>query len=167
MQKIVFLRGIVASGKSTRRNHYLREGFYCVSRDDVRQSLRGSHYQFTNKDDEDLVTIVTQTTFNSLFLAGKNIVVDATNLKVKSIKSFIDYVLHNTTSSEVEFILDEIDTPLPICQDRNSLRPKTAINKVPDFVLDRMYTDFILYKNEIKQYIQDSNIMLKVYAAKK
>ena len=157
MQKIVFLRGIVASGKSTKRNNYLKKGFYCVSRDDIRESLRGTQYSFSNKEDENFVTEITQATFNCLFLAGKNIVIDATNLKVKSIESFVNFVIENSTN-DVELILDEINTPLPVCQGRNYQRPKTAINKVPQFVLDRMYTDFLKYSNVIKEYIYDANL---------
>ena len=88
--KITILIGIPASGKSTYAKDYIRNNADTVrvNRDDFRLMLKSA--QMTEPKIEDMITTLVDATITQSLLRKCNVLVDATNLKVGYIKSFIE-----------------------------------------------------------------------------
>lgn len=90
MSKLIVLRGVPASGKSswakewvaTDPDHRAR-----VNRDDIRFELFGQYWDV----DEQAVNAVEKATVRALLDAGKDVVVDATNLRAKYAKAWFQF----------------------------------------------------------------------------
>ena len=92
------LRGVPASGKTTYALELQERGWARVNRDDIRFSLYG---MYTGVD-EDVVTTVENTMIFSALRAGQNVVLDATNLSNKHLKTKLS--LASRCGASVEFI---------------------------------------------------------------
>lgn len=88
MTSITILRGYSASGKST----WAREsGKFIVSRDIVRQQLTGrSEKMVLSPEDEKTVTYIETEQVRAAIKAGKDVVIDDTNLVLKFARRWVD-----------------------------------------------------------------------------
>lgn len=82
MATLKILRGVPASGKSTYAAELVRQGWTRVNRDDLRFSMFGKGWGVP----EDVVTAAEDAMIDASLLAGKNTVVDATNLRNKAVQ---------------------------------------------------------------------------------
>lgn len=82
---LLILRGVPASGKSTHAEELQRQGWTVVNRDSIRFSLYGEYWG--KGVDETVVTDVENSMIESALRANANVVVDATNLNQKALKT--------------------------------------------------------------------------------
>lgn len=87
MTEMIICRGVPASGKTTAAVQWVqeRENRVRVSRDDIRFSMFGRYWGV----DEELVTKVQDAQIEAALSAGKSVVVDATNLRARNVKSLM------------------------------------------------------------------------------
>lgn len=83
MTTLLILRGVPGSGKSTEAIALVSKGYVRVNRDDIRFSLFGKYWGV----DEDVVTAVENAAIQSALAAKSNVVLDATNLNRKALKT--------------------------------------------------------------------------------
>lgn len=129
--KLIMLRGLPASGKSTKAEELIAGGgeFYRVNRDLLRKMLHNNI--FTHQREK--ITIDTQTLIVAALLAeGKNVIVDDTNLGEKH--ETIWRGVAEAYNAKFE-IIDMMETvTYEECLDRNHVRE----NRVPDGVIENM-----------------------------
>lgn len=82
--KLLALRGISGSGKSTYAEELRKQGWVVVSRDAIRETM----FKDYASTDEDVVTVVEDEAIASSLKAGHNVVVDDTNIRTKYLKRF-------------------------------------------------------------------------------
>ena len=85
MSNLVIIRGVPASGKSTVALTYRDQGYTLVNRDDIRYALYRSYWG--GDIDEDVVTDVENAAISSALRKGDDVVVDATNLNHKALRT--------------------------------------------------------------------------------
>lgn len=139
MQELVFMVGLVASGKSTIAQQYNDKGYVILSSDQMRQELFGD----VNNQENNVIL------FNLLYQdarirlsQGKNVVIDATNLSSKRRISGLESILKNTKKDKIQLdrsnihvVAEIIACPYNECIDRNKSRER----KVPNIVIENMY----------------------------
>lgn len=115
MSKLVILRGIPASGKSTFAREWVKadKNRVRINRDDIRMSLFGSYWG--PEVDEQAVTIAQDQMLLGFLRAGRDVVLDNTNLKSRDVRA----VLKNAAKAgaEVEFNDFPIDVPTAVKRD--------------------------------------------------
>ncbi len=131
--KITILIGIPASGKSTYAKDYIRNNADTVrvNRDDFRLMLKSA--QMTEPKIEDMITTLVDATITQSLLRKCNVLVDATNLKVGYIKSFIEKFKY---SADIDYRV--FDISLEKALERDAKREAT----VGEAVIKKMYKDF-------------------------
>lgn len=161
MKRVIFLIGIPGSGKSTWAKEYVNNNPNTVilSRDSFRRMI-SSNYKITYKH-ESLITDWMLSCFEIALNAGKDIIIDNTNLKFSYIDSFIDIILNNHTldnsyfSTPYNIYFKVFDTPLNVCLERNgdgkNARPETE--RVPFDVIKNMYNQFLCVKISLNDYL--------------
>jgi predicted kinase len=80
---LVILRGVPGSGKSTHAMSLVSEGWTRINRDEIRLTMFGKYWGV----DEEVVTDVENSMLDSALGSGHNVVLDATNLHNKSLKT--------------------------------------------------------------------------------
>ena len=148
MQKIIMLKGLPASGKSTWAKEKINENsnYIRINKDDIRESITG---KWTPKKEKIVISIR-----NSLIKAGislgKNVIIDDTNLNPKheqSLKTLAQEL-------EVEFEVNDsfLKVPVEECVERDIKRDKSVGYKV----IYKMYYDY-LYQDPSKKIVNSSN----------
>lgn len=139
--KVLFLKGLPASGKS----HYAKElearGWARTNKDDIRKE---KFPDYTFKDEKE---VVREEELQIIFGldAGKNVVVDNTHFNPAHQRRLEKIATENNADFEVLFI----DTPLETCIKRNRKRA----NSVPMEVILDMHRKYIApYRNEKIEY---------------
>ena len=122
MSKLVLLRGLPASGKSTHALKLVMQGYKRINADDLRLMIDNGNYSKTN---EKYVTDVCQTMAALALQERLNVVVDNTNFNPFHVKYF--KALCRDTRSELEIV--DINTPLDICIQRDLERTKGRVGK--------------------------------------
>lgn len=148
MQKIIMLKGLPASGKSTWAKEKINENsnYIRINKDDIRESITG---KWTSKKEKIVISIR-----NSLIKAGislgKNVIIDDTNLNPKHEQSL------KTLAQElgVEFEVNDsfLKVPVEECVERDIKRDKSVGYKV----IYKMYYDY-LYQDPSKKIVNSSN----------
>lgn len=130
MTKVVLLRGLPASGKTTKSQEYLAYGnFVRLNRDDLRDSLfKGLDWSGKR---EKVVMQVQMSMAVRAIDAGYSVVIDDTNL-TKYHKDRWEGLAKDTDSS---FVVDEVKTDYNECIRRDRLR---HIKRVGDHVITQM-----------------------------
>ena len=111
MSKVYIFRGVPASGKSTeaiRRAEADPKNVVRVNRDDIRMLMFGE-YHFSDESANDKENAVTQTEnalIKSAIVAGKDVIVDSTNLNKQTVKRILR--IAGTYFAEVEFVDFEV-----------------------------------------------------------
>lgn len=150
MAKIIVLRGIPASGKTTFAKSWVNEDpehRVRFNRDDIRNML-GKYWVPAR---ENFIDSIYNSFMDEAMLAGYDIVIDNTNLNKKVLANIEDLVeefnnwifyspLEESHHYEIEY-KDFFDTPLEICIERDSKRE----NPIGEKVIREMYSK---YKSE-------------------
>lgn len=120
MSKVLIMRGLPASGKTTYAKELVKkEGYKRVNKDDIREMVDSSIY---SHDNERLVCEIRNAIIDLCLLDGKNVVVDDTNFNAKHIKDIRDIAKLHEAPVEIK----TIDTPIEECITRDMLREKSV-----------------------------------------
>lgn len=132
--KILILRGLPASGKSTYAKELVsvNHNWVRVNKDDLRAMMNGG--VFSGKLEKHIVRIERALAENALRL-GKNVIVDDTNFNPDHEIFFRALAYQYNAEVEVKFF----DTPLEECIKRDNKRP----NGVGESVIRRMYNQYL------------------------
>lgn len=136
MASIEILRGYSASGKST----YARQsGKFIVSRDIVRQQLTGrSEKMVLSPEDEKVVTYIETEQVRAAIKAGKDVVIDDTNLVLKFARRWADLAVELGVPWSVRDFKPDIDSVLESPYVRNQARG----DSVPESVITNQISRF-------------------------
>ena len=148
MQKIIMLKGLPASGKSTWAKEKINENsnYIRINKDDIRESITG---KWTSKKEKIVISIRNSLIKTGISL-GKNVIIDDTNLNPKHEQSL------KTLAQElgVEFEINDsfLKVPVEECVERDIKRDKSVGYKV----IYKMYYDY-LYQDPSKKIVNSSN----------
>ena len=134
MAKLVMLRGLPASGKSTHALKLVLQGYKRVNADDLRLMVDNGNY---SKANEKYITDVMQTMAALGLQSGFNVVFDNTNFNPFHVKWA--KALCRDLRSELEII--DVKTPLDICIQRDLERTKGRVGKD---VIMKMYNRWFI-----------------------
>lgn len=132
--KVLLLRGLPASGKSTYAKELVAKdhNWVRVNKDDLRAMMNGG--VFSRKLEEQIVITERELVENVLKI-GKNVVVDDTNFNLAHERYFSQLARYYKAEFEVKFF----DTPLEECIKRDNKRP----NGVGEAVIYKMYNQYL------------------------
>lgn len=130
--KLLALRGLPASGKTTYAQELANKGWVRVNKDDLRAMLNNSKF---SKDNESYVIALRDEIIISSLVQGKNVVVDDTNLDPKHLIAFESIAGEFLADFEIRFF----DVDVKECIRRNKLREKP----VPEKVIYQMYERYL------------------------
>jgi predicted kinase len=116
MAKLIILRGVPASGKSTVAEQYREMGFTIVNRDNIRYIMFGKYWGV----DEQVVTDVENAMIESSLRADTSVVLDATNLNRKNLKTKLS--LASRYGAEVDYL--SFAVPLTVALERDRARER-------------------------------------------
>lgn len=134
MAKIIMLKGLPGSGKSTWANQYVTDHSNAVrvNKDDLRRMLRGPKWAKSLEPG----VLVTRDNIVSWALAhDRDVIIDDTNFAPKHEQRLRELAC----TMEAEFEIKFIDTPLRECI-KNDLH---RLNSVGEKVIRRMYNEFL------------------------
>lgn len=139
MKRILILRGISGSGKSTFAQKLVSEGFHIVSRDQRRLEMlgvEGLEKYFENGMDpflEDYITILEEREIVSHIVKGHKLIIDNTHIKRSYVQALVNIFFETGVDpDEVEMI--QFDISFEEARRRCDLRDKKPIS---DTVLQR------------------------------
>jgi len=146
--KIILLKGLPASGKSTfAKTIAERDKYKVVNKDSLREMLDSG--KWSSKNEKFILEIRDKIIKDSL-LSGYNVVVDDTNLHEKHekrMKEIIESLKDNEIKVGLEINDVFMDVPIQECIERDLKRP----NSVGEKVIRGMYNQFIKENREIKK----------------
>lgn len=136
MQKILFMIGLPASGKTTFSKKFVIDNpvYIRVCRDDLR-NMRGQYFL---PEQEHLITLMEHSCIQSALKSGYNVVVDATNLKDSYVNAIKKLSLKINKNIKFEY-KDFTDVTLEECIKRDSKRS----NPVGKEVIMNFYDKYI------------------------
>lgn len=126
----IITRGYPASGKTTRALEWVNEDptkRVRVNRDDLRQTLFGKVVGV----DEKTVTIAQRAAVEALLKAGKDVVCDDTNLRLRSAREWNDLAVKHGH----KFLVWDVKTDVETCVQRNMERTIQGGRYVPEEVI--------------------------------
>lgn len=104
--KVLMLKGLPASGKSTYAKELVSQGWKRVNRDDLRSMVDNGKWSY---DNEKLIRNLRDLHIVEYLSAGKNVVIDDTNLDPKLEKHFQDLTVSFKPEFEVKFFNTSVD----------------------------------------------------------
>ena len=126
MTVVMCMRGLPGSGKSTIALREAEVGDVVrVNRDDLRQSLFNGQ-GILKPWQEDMITKVQRETAALALRAGKNVIVDDTNLRSKYLRAWNEFALDNGA----DFSVFDVTTPVDVCVERDSARERSVGEEV-------------------------------------
>ena len=149
MAKIVFLKGLPASGKSTWALEFVHNnsGWVRVNKDDLRAMLHNSSW---SKEREEIVLTMRDKIIQEALKNNLQVIVDDTNFAPYHEKRIRDLARQSGADFEIKFF----DVPLEECLKRNAARTGKA--RVPDNVIVDMYKKYIEpTQKENKPFVND------------
>ena len=154
MKKILILRGLPASGKSTYARNLLTQNPHIwkrLNKDELRAMLDNSVHSKTN---EKFIENVRDMMLVEALKEGKNVVIDDTNLSERPVERIKEVAQRYTKDSgEAVYIeIKDIETSLEECLKRDKKREK----KVGENVIMKMYKQHIL-KDERGPHYQEQD----------
>jgi len=132
LKKLILLIGIPASGKTTLSKKLIQKGYESISADIIRAELYGNEAE---QGDPTKVFSVLFARLEDMMGAGKDIVVDNTNLKFAHRKEILTRA-EKFGYSDVQLWV--LDVPLDVCLQRNAKRERM----VQEDVLANMFMTF-------------------------
>lgn len=103
MSKVIALRGISGCGKSTYAAELKQQGWAVVSRDAIREAVFKDYASV----DENAVTVIQDASIDALLRAGRNVVIDDTNIRLGYLKRFAEIAAkHDATFDIKQFDID-------------------------------------------------------------
>ena len=151
-QKIILLKGLPASGKTTFAKELCEKdsSYVRINKDDIRAMLGGEW----SKEQEKLVLDIRDENIKRVLISNKNVIIDDTNYSPKhqeKIQIIIDEF--NETYNRAKLEVKEFNTPIWECIKRDALRP----NPVGKKVIWEMYNRYLApAKNKKKsEWIQE------------
>jgi len=143
-QKVIVLRGLPASGKSTYAHQLVETlGWKRVNKDDLRAMIDNSKW---SKENEKEILKIRDSLISRWLLDGYNVVVDDTNFaqsNIDKIKETVD-LINALKDKNIEFEILDFNTPLYECIERDSKREKPVGKKV----IIKMYNQYLRAKVE-------------------
>lgn len=122
MAKLVILRGLPASGKSTHSARLVQQGYKRINADDLRLSIDNNVY---TKDNERLINELMLLMIENFLNKGYNVVLDNTNLNPYKVSAAKDAA--NKAKAEIEIL--DIITPVEVCLERDLNRTQGRVGK--------------------------------------
>lgn len=144
MSKIIILKGLPASGKSTWAK--MQSGFKRVNKDDLRAMLDNSVW---SKGNEKFVLNVRDYIVAQSAIVKSNLIVDDTNLDPKHEKKIRELAEPFGVDVEVKFF----DTPLEECIARDAKRENPVGEKVIRGMYNQYLRDFPGFPEEDEKYV--------------
>lgn len=140
MKKVIIMKGLPGSGKSTYAKQLVKENpNSCkrINRDELRLMFDDG---YTSKGNEKFIKQVRDLLILKALEDGKHVIIDDTNLSETNITRISQLVhQHNTThNDDVQVEIKEMNTTLQECIERDSLREK----KVGEKVIREMHRQF-------------------------
>lgn len=123
--KLLVLKGLPASGKSTYAKRMTEQGYIRINKDDLRESLFGGNYK---RKDEKTIIRVRNAIIEDALSHNKSVVVDDTNLNPIHIKDLTAVA----RKFNVEFEVNDsfLNVSIEECIKRDLLRPKSVGERV-------------------------------------
>lgn len=137
MAKLIMLRGLPGSGKSTWARELARNGYVRVNKDDLRAMLNDGKW---NKHNEKFVLLIRDQIIRNALACGKSVVVDDTNFAAKHREVLSGIAKEYGATFETKFF----DVDVEECIKRDLKRA----NSVGEKVIRDMYNQF-LRKREV------------------
>lgn len=135
-QKVMILRGLPASGKSTYAKQLVATGFWTrVNKDALRAQLHNGKW---SKGNETAIEEIRDAIILAALHHGKNVVVDDTNLALRH-ETRIRRLLRDFGFADVTVEIKQFDISVEECIKRDLARP----NSVGEKVIRSMYNQFI------------------------
>ncbi len=162
MPKVIILRGLPASGKTTYAKQMVKKGNYTrVNKDDIRRMLHGSdtsEWGF-RKDAEKMVLSIRDSIIIKALRSGNNVIVDDTNLHPKHIDRITEVVEAQQQIDRDYFEKKNLKYTVEIKDFDITLREaiardQTRSKRVGATQILKMYTDLVL---PLKRVTQDEN----------
>jgi predicted kinase len=147
-KKVIILRGLPASGKSTYARNLLDENpgaYKRLNKDELRVMLDNNHHTNYN---EKFIEKVRDLMLVEALLDGKHVIVDDTNLSERPVERIKNVVRKFNTdhNQQVQFEIKEMNVSLEECLERDKSRDK----KVGDNVILKMHRQHILKDNSVE-----------------
>lgn len=141
---VCLTQGLPASGKSTYARKLVGDGYKRVNRDDLRAMMDAGVWSTAN---EKLIVDVERMIVRKALVAGKNVVIDDTNLTEKVVKDWVTFCqgVAQNTSMPVMVTVEPFNLSVEECLLRNSKREGAA--RVPDEVIVSMAVKAGLYED--------------------
>ena len=139
--KLLALRGLPGSGKTTYAMELVNKGWVRVNKDDMRAMLNNS--KFSNDNESYILALRDEIIISSL-VRGKNVVVDDTNLDTRHLIAFEAIAGEFLADFEIKFF----DVDVKECIRRNKLREKP----VPEKVIYQMYERYLKPPSQVIEY---------------
>lgn len=142
-QKLIYLKGLPASGKSTWAKEYVEDNpnTVIVNRDSIREMLIGAYKSFPfGSSLEKLVTDIENDCINDALLFGCTVIIDATNFKFTEAKR-IEY--EKALQIPVEINDSFLEVPLEECIRRDEERKKDNEKSVGKDVITYFFNTYI------------------------
>lgn len=140
MTKLIITRGLPGSGKTTWAR---QQPGWRVNRDDLRGMFK-TVWNHGDSEDEDTCTEVQREAITALLLAGRDVVVDDTNLRVDVVDALRDIAHMYGAEFHVQ---DFTDVPLEVCLERDAARPESE--QVGPEVIRGMWERYLAPKAEV------------------
>src|SRR6478735_975457 len=139
MTKLIIVRGVSGSGKSTFAREYKRRNPHTiiVNRDKIREVLFGSEEDYGV--DEDLVTTIQETTIRGAFEGGWDVVVDNTNV----IWYWVEDLARIASAYKAEVEIIDVNVGLEQAKLRNASRAANGGRFVPEHVIDKQWAHYL------------------------
>lgn len=142
MQKVILTKGLPGAGKDYWAKQFVLDNpsYIRINRDDMR-NMRGKYWL---PKQEDLITAWEESMVVMTLNKGYNVIIADTNLNPKVIERWKSVVARPNLVIEIK---DFTHVPLKVCIERDLQR----INSVGEKVIRRMYYQYLMDANEIKQ----------------
>ncbi|MDC1068684.1 AAA family ATPase, partial [Candidatus Kapabacteria bacterium] len=154
MKKVIIMRGLPGSGKSTYAKKLIDEkpnSYKRINRDELRAMLDNGHF---SKGNEKFVKKLRDELLIEALKEGKHVIIDDLNLSSKNearISQLVqEYIKESKENVKVEIV--EIDTPVEVCVERDSKREKPVGKKRIRELAHKFY------KKELEYRVQDTNL---------
>jgi predicted kinase len=126
MRKLLMLKGLPASGKSTYAHELVRDGWTRVNKDDIRAMLHGGKWSRNNEKE---VVSARNVIILSAMAQGKNVVVDDTNYHPSHEEKFREFVSLEQFKDQYQFETRAFDTDVEECIKRDLHRGDKAVGE--------------------------------------